>query len=343
MRAKYGQKKARDILSIDAARANKFTCDWSSVEIAKPAKLGVETILPSIEELRRFIDWSPFFHTWELRGRWNSKEQTFSSAWDEADKKAGAESEAAKLYKDANHLLDIIIKEKRVTPKGVVGFFEANSVGDDVVLANGTTLHTLRQQQIKKDTPNYALADFIAPKDSGRIDYCGGFTVTTGHGVDERAKAFEAAHDDYNALLLKALADRLAEAFAERMHKEVRDLWGFGKNENLTAEEIIREKYRGIRPAPGYPACPDHTEKWTLFDLLESPKHTGVVLTESLAMMPASSVSGFYFAHPEAKYFAVGKLCRDQIEDYAARKGMTIPQVEKWLSPYLNYEPSAEG
>jgi len=337
MRAKYGQKKARDILSIDAARANKFTCDWNTVEIAKPAKLGVETILPSIEELRRFIDWSPFFHTWELRGRWNSKEQAFSSAWDEADKKAGAEAEAAKLYRDANALLDLIIKENRFTAKGVVGYFEANSVGDDIVLANGTALHTLRQQQIKKDTPNYALADFIAPKDSGRTDYIGGFAVTI-HGGDEYAKTYDAVNDPYSSIIVKALADRLAEAFAEWLHQQARFQCGIEKPGDLSNDELIREKYRGIRPAPGYPAQPDHTEKKTLFALLNATAKTGCELTESFAMHPGASVSGLYFNHPQARYFGISTdLGKDQIEDYAARKGMTLAATEKWLSPWLSY------
>ena len=337
MRAKYGQKKARDILSIDAARANKFTCGWNTVEIAKPTKLGVETILPSIEELRRFIDWSPFFHTWELRGRWNSKEQTFSSAWDDAEKKAGAEAEAAKLYRDANALLDLIIKEKRFTAKGVVGFFEANSVGDDIVLANGTALHTLRQQQIKKDTPNYALADFIAPKDSGRTDYIGGFAVTI-HGGDEYAKTYDAVNDPYSSIIVKALADRLAEAFAEWMHQQARFQCGIEKPGDLSNDELIREKYRGIRPAPGYPAQPDHTEKKTLFALLDATAKTGCELTESFAMHPGASVSGLYFNHPQARYFGISTdLGKDQVEDYAVRKGMPLAVAEKWLSSWLSY------
>jgi 5-methyltetrahydrofolate--homocysteine methyltransferase len=244
-------------------------------------------------------------------------------------------------------MLDQIVAEKWITAKGVCAIMPANAVGDDIeIYADADrskvlkTFHTLRQQLDKSSgQPDYALSDFIAPKDSGRIDYCGGFTVTAGIGVEKRAKAFEAAHDDYSSILLKALADRLAEAFAERMHKEVRDLWGYGKTESLSNEDLIREKYRGIRPAPGYPACPDHTEKWLLFDLLESTKHTGVQLTESLAMMPASSVSGMYFAHPEAKYFAVGKIQRDQVEDYAQRKGMSVAEMERWLAPNLAYEP----
>jgi len=343
MRAKYGQKKARDILSIDATRANKFTCDWSTVEIAKPAFTGVKTVSETgeikvtLEELRRFIDWSPFFHTWELRGRWNSKEQTFSSAWDEADKKAGAEAEAAKLYRDANTLLDQIIAEKRFTPKGVCGFFEANSVGDDVVLADSTTFHSLRQQQIKKDTPNYALADFIAPKDSGRTDYLGGFAVTI-HGGDEFAKTFDDKNDPYSSIIVKALADRFAEAFAEWLHQQSRFQCGIEKPGDLTNEELIREKYRGIRPAPGYPAQPDHTEKKTLFSVLKATELTGCELTESYAMHPGASVSGLYFNHPQAKYFGIGTdLGKDQLEDYATRKGMTLATAERWLNPWLSY------
>jgi 5-methyltetrahydrofolate--homocysteine methyltransferase len=331
--------KQRDakLVKIDEARQRRFAPDWSKEQIDSPGFTGVKVFddFP-LEELVDYIDWSPFFHAWELRGRFPAILE---------DEVVG--QQATELYADARAMLDKIVKEKWVTAKGVCGIVPANAVGDDIEIyadANRSkvvkTFHTLRQQLDKSSgQPTYALSDFIAPKDSGRIDYCGGFTVTAGIGVEERAKAFEAAHDDYSSILLKALADRLAEAFAERMHKEVRDLWGYGKDENLSNEDLIREKYRGIRPAPGYPACPDHTEKWTLFDLLESTKHTGVALTESLAMMPASSVSGLYFAHPEAKYFAVGKIQRDQVEDYAQRKGMTVPEVEKWLAPNLAYEP----
>ena len=351
MRAKYGQKKARDILSIDAARAKKFTCDWSAVDIGKPSFAGVKTALPeggdiavSLEELRRYIDWSPFFHTWELRGRWKSDEQRFSSAWDDAEKKAGAEEEARKLYRDANVLLDRIIKENRFTPKGVVGWFPANSVGDDIEVytdeARGGDIeifHTLRQQQIKKDTPNYALADFIAPRDSGRIDYLGGFAVTI-HGGDEFAKEFDAANDPYSSIIVKALADRFAEAFAEWLHQQARFLCGIEKPGDLTNDELIREKYRGIRPAPGYPAQPDHTEKPPLFKMLNATALTGCELTESCAMHPGASVSGFYFNHPQARYFGISTdLGKDQIEDYAKRKGMTVAQAEKWLSSWLSY------
>ena len=331
--------KQRDtkLVSIGEARNRRFAPDWSKSPIDTPAFTGVKVFddFP-LSELVEYIDWSPFFHAWELRGRFPAILE---------DEVVG--QHATELYNDARKMLDQIVAEKWITAKGVCAIMPANAVGDDIeIYADADrskvlkTFHTLRQQLDKSSgQPDYALSDFIAPKDSGRIDYCGGFTVTAGIGVEERAKAFEAAHDDYSSILLKALADRLAEAFAERMHKEARDLWGHGKTESLTNEDLIREKYRGIRPAPGYPACPDHTEKWLLFDLLESTKHTGVQLTESLAMMPASSVSGMYFAHPEAKYFAVGKIQRDQVEDYAQRKGMTVAEVEKWLSPNLAYEP----
>jgi 5-methyltetrahydrofolate--homocysteine methyltransferase len=331
--------KQRDakLVGLAEARKRRFAPDWAKERIDTPAFTGVKVFddFP-VGELVDYIDWSPFFHAWELRGRFPSILE---------DEVVGRH--ATELYEDARRMLDQMVAGKWVTARGVCAILPANSTGDDIEIyadADRTrvlkTFRTLRQQADKSSgQPNYALADFIAPKDSGRIDYCGGFTVTAGIGVEERAKAFEAAHDDYSAILLKALADRLAEAFAERMHKEVRDLWGYGKTENLTSDDIIREKYRGIRPAPGYPACPDHTEKWTLFELLESTKHTGVVLTESLAMMPASSVSGLYFAHPEAKYFAVGKIQRDQVEDYAERKGMSVAEVEKWLAPNLSYEP----
>ena len=331
------KQRETKLVSIAEARKRKFSTDWEEAVIDEPAFTGAKSFdnFP-LSELVDFIDWSPFFHAWELRGRFPAilKDEVVGE-------------HATDLYRDAREMLDKIVKENWVTAKGVCAILPANSTGDDIEIYPDAdrsevlkTFHTLRQQLDKSSgKPNFALSDFIAPKDSGRIDYCGGFTVTTGHGVEERAKAFEAAHDDYSALLLKALADRLAEAFAERMHKEVRDLWGYGKNENLSNDEIIREKYRGIRPAPGYPACPDHTEKWSLFDLLESTKHTDVSLTESLAMLPASSVSGLYFSHPEAKYFAVGKVQRDQMEDYAQRKGMGLAEVEKWLSPNLAYEP----
>jgi 5-methyltetrahydrofolate--homocysteine methyltransferase len=287
-----------------------------------------------LEEIVPFIDWSPFFHTWELRGRYPAILQ---------------DAKAKELFDDAQNLLQRIVKEKLFTAKAVYGFFPANSVGDDLEVYTDESrrkvrmvLHTLRQQQEKPAGQfNHALADFVAPKESGLSDYIGGFAVTAGHGVDELAKSFDADHDDYNSIMSKALGDRLAEAFAEYLHKKVRDEWGYGRAENLSNEELIREKYRGIRPAPGYPACPDHTEKKLLWQLLDVEKQTGIKLTESCAMWPASSVSGLYFAHPESKYFAVGKLAKDQVEEYAKRKGMPLTEVERWLSPYLNYDPEA--
>jgi 5-methyltetrahydrofolate--homocysteine methyltransferase len=244
--------------------------------------------------------------------------------------------------------LQKIVSQKLLSPTAVYGFFPANSVGDDLELYTDpsrssvqTVLHTLRQQMAKpSDQFNHALSDFVAPKESGKIDYVGAFAVTSGHGLDEICKKFEADHDDYNSIMAKALADRLAEAFAECLHKKVREEWGYGLKENLSSEDLIREQYQGIRPAPGYPACPDHTEKWLLWKLLDVEKNTGIKLTESCAMWPASSVSGFYFSHPESKYFAVGKIDRDQVLDYHLRKGMTLEEIERWLSPYLNYDPA---
>jgi 5-methyltetrahydrofolate--homocysteine methyltransferase len=254
-------------------------------------------------------------------------------------------TEATKLFADAQAMLKRIIAEQRYTAKAVIGFWPANSVGDSVeVYADESrtrvlkTFHFLRQQNEKPaDQSNHCLADFIAPKDSGRIDYLGGFAVTAGHGVEEFAKEFEAKHDDYSAIMAKALGDRLAEALAELMHKKARDFSGYGKTENLEMKDIIREKYRGIRPAPGYPACPDHQAKPPLFELLGAQATTGIILTESNAMHPASSVSGWYFNHPDSKYFATGKLAKDQIEDLAKRMEIPVADAEKWLAPYLDY------
>ncbi len=281
-----------------------------------------------------FIDWSPFFHTWELRGR-------YPKIFEDPD----VGEEARKLFDDAGAMLKRIIDEGRFTAKGVWGLFPANSVGDDIeVYADGSrserrcVFHTLRQQMPKKDKPNYALADFVAPKESGRRDYLGGFVVCI-HGGDELAKEFEADHDDYSAIMAKALADRLAEAYAEKLHHEVRVAWGYEQPGEFTNEEYIRERYRGIRPAGGYPAQPDHTEKRTLFDLLDAERLTGASLTESMAMHPGAAVSGLYFSHPQSRYFGVGQIGKDQAEDYAARKGVPLAEVEKWLGPWLGYAP----
>ena len=290
-----------------------------------------------LDQLIPYIDWSPFFHTWELRGRYPTILE---------DPVVG--SKAKELYDDALALLRRIVDQRLFTANGVYGFFHANSVGDDIEIYTDdrrttvlTTFHTLRQQSEKpQGQRSFALADFVAPRESGRADYVGAFAVTTGVGVDVLCREFERDHDDYNSIMAKALADRLAEAFAEYLHKQAREAWGYGKSEALSTEDLIREKYRGIRPAPGYPACPDHTEKRLLFDLLSAEQHTGITLTESFAMWPAASVSGFYFAHPEAKYFAVGKIGKDQVLDYQTRKGMPLSALERWLGPNLNYEPT---
>ncbi|WP_461784340.1 methionine synthase [Prosthecobacter sp.] len=345
LREEYGKKKERQLLSLAESREQAFKCDWSSQEIAKPSFLGTKTYegTDMVATLREYIDWSPFFHSWELRGRWITAEGRFSSSHEDAEMKVKAEEEAVKLFKSANDLLDRVIAEKRFTPRGVCGFFPANTIGDDIeVYADDTRssvqtiFHTLRQQVIKKDTPNYALSDYIAPKDSGRADYIGGFTVGI-HGADEFAHEFENAHDPFSAIIVKALADRLAEAFAEYLHKEARVAWNYEKPTDFTKEDLVKERYRGIRPAPGYPSQPDHTEKPILFDLLDAPAKTGVELTESMAMHPGSAVSGLYFSHPEVHYFGISVLAKDQVEDYAKRKGQTIEEAEKWLGPWLGY------
>ncbi|MFT5466864.1 MAG: 5-methyltetrahydrofolate--homocysteine methyltransferase [Verrucomicrobiales bacterium] len=334
LRAKFAAKdEAKKLLPIATARERRFTCDWATQEIAEPDFLGAKVIEPELSELVPFIDWSPFFHTWELRGRYPAIFE---------DEFVG--EEAKKLFEEAQQLLTQIVDEKAFGAKGIYAFWPANSVGDDIEIYADEDrtevvkmFHSLRQQMEKKDKPNYALADFIAPKDSGRKDYLGGFVVTAGHNADEFAKKFEEELDDYQAIMAKALADRLAEAFAEFLHKKVRNHWGFGAEENLTTDEIIREKYRGIRPAGGYPACPDHTEKPPLFELIDATAKTGVVLTESMAMHPGASVSGIYYSHPDSRYFGVGKINKDQVGEYAKRKGMTVKEVERWLSPNLAY------
>ncbi|HRI15719.1 MAG TPA: methionine synthase [Verrucomicrobiota bacterium] len=349
-----GQKQT--LLSLEAARANaakleftdlpkpEFTgiCVVHSPGFQEPsAPIGLRIATVSLEELVPFIDWSPFFHTWELRGRYPAILN---------HERHG--KEARKLYAEAHELLDRIVRERLLRPCGVYGLFPANRVGDDVELYRDesrsevlTKFHFLRQQSVKGDgSPNFCLADYVAPKaalDSGPTlpDFIGAFAVTSGHGLDELVKGFKARHDDYNAIMAEALADRLAEAFAEFLHKRVRDEWGFGRNEGLSAEDLIEEKYRGIRPAAGYPACPDHTEKATLWSLLNVEANTGIRLTENFAMWPGSSVSGLYFAHPKAKYFAVGKLGQDQVADLARRKGKPTGEMERWLGHWLNYEP----
>ncbi|MCG8344309.1 MAG: methionine synthase [Chlorobiales bacterium] len=329
---------SRNFLDLEASRKNRMALTWNKETVTVPCQPGISVFdKVSLEELREYIDWTPFFAVWELHGK-------YPEIFDNAE----YGSEANKLFKDANTLLDTICNENAFTAKGVVGLFPANSVGDDIEIyideSRATvlcTLHTLRQQTDKgQNTKNMALADFIAPKSSGVKDYIGGFTVTAGHGVSKMMKQFEQTHDDYHRIMTQALADRLAEAFAEMLHRKVRvELWGYAPDEALSREELIAEKYRGIRPAPGYPACPDHTEKPLIFDLLNSEVNTGVTLTETYAMNPPASVCGLYLAHPEAKYFILGPIGKDQIEDYAARKRMRVEEVEKWLSPNLNYTP----
>ena len=340
LRSDHANKRTKgELLALATARENITPIDWVKAEIAVPANYGI-TVYDEIplDQLVEYFDWSPFFHAWEMRGRYPGLL---------SDPEIGAQ--ATELHQDALRLLDKIVKEKIFRARGVMAFWPANRVGDDIELYADVErssvigkFHMLRQQNKKSaGQSNYSLADYIAPRDSNRIDSLGGFAVTAGPEVHSYAESFEKKQDDYSALLVKAIGDRFAEAAAEWMHKKARDQWGFGPTENLSKEDFVREKYRGIRPAAGYPACPDHTEKWELFRLLDATEHTGITLTESLAMYPASSVSGLYFAAPEARYFAIGKLGRDQIEDYAKRKGMSVAEVEKWLGPYLQYDPDA--
>jgi 5-methyltetrahydrofolate--homocysteine methyltransferase len=376
VRAHHAEQRAKPLLALEQARQRRTVLEWKAEDIAKPEFTGVRVLsthhaprttqdapaAPKSEEIESritqqaspvtrhtspvtlsdlvpLIDWSPFFHTWELRGRYPAILE---------------HPEAKKLFDDAQALLARIVSQKLFQARAVYGFFPANAVGDDVQLFTDesrtqvlTTFHFLRQQMDKGHGQfNHCLADFIAPKsatlDARRStldDYIGAFAVTTGFGVEALCQEFERDHDDYNSIMTKALADRLAEAFAEYLHKRAREEWGFGKLEKLTTDDLIREKYRGIRPAAGYPASPDHTEKWTLWQLLDVDRNTGIKLTESCAMWPGASVSGLYFAHPEAKYFSVGKLGRDQVVDYHLRKEMELRAVERWLGPYLNYEP----
>ena len=339
--AYFSKSKNRKLLSLKQACANATPCDWESIEIAVPEFLGVQVYgAVSVETLIPYIDWTPFFYAWELKGK-------FPKILD--DPRLGAE--ARKLHEDAQQMLERLSAEGRVQPRSVCGFFPANSDGDDLRIFTDesrtqlqATFHTLRQQDSKANgKPNQALADFIAPISSGRADYLGAFAVTAGPEIEEIAHEYEAQHDEYHAILVKALGDRLAEAFAAYLHQQMRVAWGYGHGEQLSHEDMIRERYRGIRPAPGYPAQPDHTEKRTIFELLEVEANTGIQLTEHFAMWPASSISGLYFSHPESRYFAVGKLTREQIEDYAQRKAFAFEEVERWLAPNLAYEPTPQA
>ena len=318
------------------ALSKRFPTDWQQVRIDQPSFVGRRVIddLP-LTELLPFIDWSPFFMTWELKGK-------YPKIFD--DPNVGPT--ARELFANAQKLLQEIVDQKLLRARGVYGFWPAASEGDDVILYTDesrqqelTRFHMLRQQWQRKGQEYFrSLADYVAPVESGRKDYIGAFAVTAGLGAAELCAKYDADHDDYNSIMVKALADRLAEAFAEYLHAQARRDWGYGAEEKFTNDELIAEAYRGIRPAPGYPACPDHTEKRPLFDLLQAEEAAGIQLTESFAMLPAASVSGWYFAHPEARYFAVDRLTKDQVEDYARRKGKPLAEVERWLSPNLGYD-----
>ncbi|MDT3252797.1 methionine synthase [Serratia sp. root2] len=336
VRIQHARKKPRTPpVSLQKARDNAMALDWENYQPPVPKQLGVHAVEAGIETLRQYIDWTPFFMTWSLAGKYPRILE---------DEVVG--EEAKRLFADANQMLDMLAANGSLNPRGVYGLFPANRVGDDIEVYRDenrdevlVVSRHLRQQTEKTDFPNYCLADFVAPKSSGKADYFGAFAVTGGLEEDELAAAYDAQHDDYNKIMIKALSDRLAEAFAEYLHEQVRKLhWGFAADENLSNEELIRENYRGIRPAPGYPACPEHTEKAEIWRLLDVNRHTGMLLTESFAMWPGAAVSGWYFSHPESKYFAVAQIQRDQVEDYAARKGMSISEVERWLAPNLGYD-----
>jgi 5-methyltetrahydrofolate--homocysteine methyltransferase len=321
-------QRSRTLISIEAARERRTPIEWKADDVPAPADLDQHLIEPRAGELVDWIDWSPLFHAWELKGR-------YPAILDDA--RLG--DRARELYDDGRRLLERIVREDLLRPRGIFRFFEARGAGDDVIVttADGgeVPFHFLRQQSDK--TPCFCLADYVAPRESGLTDHLGAFAVTAGHGLDEIVARFEREHDDYNAIMAKALADRLAEAFAEMLHHRARRHWGYGADESLPMADLLAEKYRGIRPAFGYPACPDHTEKRTLFDLLEAERTVGITLTESMAMIPTAAVSGIYLGHPQARYFAVGKLGRDQVADYAARKGVDLAEAERWLGPNLGY------
>jgi len=339
MRDLHGGRRVKAVLPYAEAQANRLKIDWRADEIAQPGFVGRRTLELPLRELVEYIDWTFFFTAWELKGRFPQilEHPQYGEA-------------ARDLYKSATKLLSRIVDEKLLTARATYGFWPANADGNDVVLfadaqrsREVARFNMLRQQQAKTDAgAHLSLADFVAPVGSGLVDYVGAFAVTSGIGADELARSYERQLDDYSAIICKALADRLAEASAELLHQRVRREWGYGASETLTPSELIDEKYRGIRPAFGYPACPDHSEKKKLFALLEAGG-VGMALTESCAMTPAASVSGMYFAHPQARYFNVGKIGRDQVVAYAARKGVTVAEVERWLATNLGYEAAAES
>ncbi|HEY8682017.1 MAG TPA: vitamin B12 dependent-methionine synthase activation domain-containing protein, partial [Rhodanobacter sp.] len=328
----------KQLVSLAKARAQRFSCDWATYEPPQPNTPGV-TVFDDYDlaTIRPYIDWTPFFQAWELAGHYPAIL---------SDPVVG--TQASELFKDAQAMLDRIIAEKWLTARAVIGLWPAANIGDDVAVYSDVArkeqlaiLHSLRQQADKPiERPDICLADFITPKEFGKPDWIGGFAVTAGIGIESHVARFEADHDDYSSITLKALADRLAEAFAEHMHERVRrEFWGYAPDESLDNEALVAEKYRGIRPAPGYPACPDHTEKTTLFELLDVTKNTGIELTEGFSMYPAAAVSGWYYSHPDSQYFVVGRLTREQVEDYARRKGWTMVEAERWLASNLDYDP----
>jgi len=329
------QQRTLPMISYADACQQPFATDWSNLPIERPDIIGTQVLDEyPLEELVRFIDWTPFFMTWELKGK-------YPAILDDPQR-----GEAAReLFEQAQQMLEEIVSQRQLQARAVYGIWPAMADGDDLILFQDenrdqelTRFHALRQQwQRQGQTEFRSLADYVAPRDSGLTDYLGAFALTTGIGADELAAQYASAQDDYRAIMVKALADRLAEAFAESLHQRVRQHWRYGNSEQLTEDDLIAEKYRGIRPAPGYPAQPDHTEKRTLFKLLDAEKQVGIELTETLAMSPAASVCGLYFAHPEARYFSVHRVDRDQVEDYARRKGMPVADVERWLNPYLGY------
>jgi 5-methyltetrahydrofolate--homocysteine methyltransferase len=345
IRRRHAQKRNdRPLVPLKTARANRTPIEWEGYEPPRPVVLeGDRPYVRTFEgydlaELREYIDWQPFFNAWEMKG----------SFPDILNNPASGEA-ARKLFEDAQHMLDRVVEEGWLTANAVVGLFPANAVDHDTVEVYSDESRTvvlqrlehLRQQgQHREGVPNRSLADFVAPKETGLADYVGAFAVTSGLGSHQKIEEFKAEHDDYSAILLESLADRLAEAFAERLHERVRrELWGYASGEHLDNDALIKERYQGIRPAPGYPACPDHTEKQILWDLLDVEEATGIELTESMAMWPGAAVSGWYFSHPQSQYFVVGRVGQDQVEDYARRKGWTRTEAERWLSPNLGYEP----
>merc|ERR1712087_791184 len=339
----YASLASRKFLSLEKARASMLQTNWKETAIHKPNLIGTKVYEDyPLKELLPFIDWNPFFQVWQLRGKYPNR------GYPKIFKDETAGEEAKKLHDDALKLMEEVISKKQLTAKGVVSIFPANSVGDDIEVysADGSSLqgtfHTLRQQEEREDTTYYAMSDFVAPKGSGITDYVGGFAVSAGFGCEDICKKLREQNDDYKGIMMEAIADRLAEAFAELLHYKMRtELWGYAPDETFDIDDLLKVKYTGIRPAPGYPTQPDHTEKNFLWKLLDAEKATGIELTDSLAMLPAASVSALVFANEPATYFQVGKICKDQVEDYAARKGMSIDVVEKWMGPYLGYDDKA--